>query len=128
MTCTPRIVRKKAANYESPNQHTFLHAAAGDNTHCHVNGNDRKPYERKCIPPLGALWSITEGKKVTHDEQAEVEIIEDKVDNMNSSNVETLVLHCVRQYVLFPRQQVLFLLERLETTYESDIIIPECKP
>lgn len=104
----------------------------GDHTHCHINGNDRKPYERKCIPPHGALWSITEGKEVTHDEQAEVEIIEDKVDNMNSSDVEALVLHCVRQYVLqspiFPRQKVLFLLERLETTYESDVIVPKCKP
>jgi hypothetical protein len=69
-------------------------------THRHVNGNDRKPYERKCIPPLGALWSITEGKKVTHDEEAEVEIIEDKVDNTDSSDVEALVLHCVRQDVL----------------------------
>lgn len=105
----------------------------GDNTHCHVNGDDCKPYERKCIPPFGALWSITEGKKVTHDEQAEIKIIKDKVDNMNSGDVETLVLHCVRQYVLQSPDfslvsEFFFLLERPETTYESDIIVPECKP
>jgi hypothetical protein len=109
-----------------------MHPPMDSHTHRHVNGNDRKPYERKCIPPLGALWSITEGKEVTHDEQAEVEIIEDKVDNMNSSDVEALVLHRVRQDVLqspiSPCQHLFYLLERLETTYKSDVIVPECKP
>lgn len=67
-----------------------------NHTHRHVDGNDRKPYKRTCISPLGSLWSITEGKEVTHDEETEVQIIEDKVDNMDSSDVEALVLHGVR--------------------------------
>jgi len=77
-----------------------MHPPMDNHTHRHVNGNNRKAYERKCIPPLGALWSITEGKEVAHDEEAEVEIIKDKVDNTDSSDAEALVLHCVRQYVL----------------------------
>jgi hypothetical protein len=71
-----------------------------DNTHRHVNGDHREAYESEGIPPLGALGSVTKGKKVAHDEQAKVQVIEDKVDNMNSSDIEALVFHRVRQDVL----------------------------
>jgi len=66
-------------------------------THRHINSNNRKAQERGGIPPLGALWPITKGKEVTHDEQAEVDVIEDTIGNLNPADIETLILHRSRQ-------------------------------
>lgn len=71
-----------------------------DDTNRHVNGNDRKAQECCGVPPLGALRPVTKGKEVTHDEQAEVDVIEDSVNNLNSSDIKALVLYRARENVL----------------------------
>ena len=70
---------------------------------------------------------ITKGKEVTHDEQAEVDVIEDSVDNLNSSDIKALVLYRARENVLQTTRQY-FLLESLQMTHKCNIVVTERKP
>lgn len=52
-------------------------------------------------PPLGVSWSInSDGKEVTHDGQVEVEVVEENLETISSSDVGPLVLHRVREFDL----------------------------
>jgi len=74
------------------------------------------------------LWSITKGKEITHDEQAEVSVIEDKVDNANSTEIEALVLHRARQDELQHFPALASLIDSLKMTDKCNVIIAERKP
>lgn len=52
-------------------------------TYRHIHRYNRKPNERACIRPFTALRSVTQSKDETHDKQAEIEIVDDEVEDLD---------------------------------------------
>lgn len=58
-------------------------------TYRHIHGNHRKPDECTHVHPLAALRSIAKSENEAHDEETEVEVVDNEVENLDPpSDVE----------------------------------------
>jgi hypothetical protein len=97
--CMPLIASKKAAICAT-NLRTalvFFKKKQRDETHCHVNRNQRKPYKRRRIPPLTPLRPISKRQDEAHDEQTQVKVFQNNVDNLDTPDLERGILHALRE-------------------------------
>ena len=74
-----------------------LRRGANPQPYRHVHRDDRKANERQRVSPFCALRPVAEREDVTHDEQAEIQILQDGVDDIDSLDVERRVLQRLAQ-------------------------------
>ena len=67
------------------------------NTDRHVNSDHRKPNNRHRVPPLAALWPVPQRQDKTHDQQAQVKVVQHDIDDADSGEIERLVFKRVRE-------------------------------
>jgi len=53
----------------------------------HVNRDEPEPDERERVAPFRPSGPITEREKEAHDEKAEIEVVEDQVEDADLGNV-----------------------------------------
>ena len=66
-------------------------------TDSHVNCDQSKPNHRRGVEPFRSLWSVTQRQDETCDEQADVEVVEDDVKDVDAFEVELISLHRLGQ-------------------------------
>ncbi len=58
----------------------------------HIHRDERKSDERESIEPFCTLRPVAERQDVTHDEQTEIEVLQDDVDDVDAvAEIERLV-------------------------------------
>jgi hypothetical protein len=67
-------------------------------SHCHVNSDESETNHCESVAKFGALRSIAEGQEEAHHHKDKVKIVEDSVDNVNTTKIERLVLKRIGQY------------------------------
>jgi hypothetical protein len=95
----PLLARKQAAICATKLRTAlvFFKKQQRDETHCHVNRDQRKPYKRRRIPPLTPLRPISKGQEEAHDEQSQVKVFQNNVDNLDTPDLERGILHALRE-------------------------------
>lgn len=53
-------------------------------THRHVNGDQAEPDDSDGVRPLRPLWPIPHRQEEAHHKQAEIQVLENVVEDMNS--------------------------------------------
>jgi len=66
-------------------------------TYRHIERDETESDHRDRIPPFAPLRPVAERKEVAHHQQAEVNVVENEIENANSRNIKRRVLERIRQ-------------------------------
>jgi hypothetical protein len=87
MFCIPFTAKNMAEN--CCDRSALKRSRTRRTTHSHVNRDNSKPNDSRRVPPFAALRSVAQRQYEAHDEETEVDVIQDGVRDIDPLEIES---------------------------------------